>query len=272
MIDTHCHLDAPEFDADRHAVLTRARAGGVDLIVVPAVDPSNWDVVRSLTRLVDPTLPERRYALGMHPMYIDRCPDEAIDQLRVAATAARDDPLFVGIGEIGLDHFVPDQDLTRQLAFFVAQLRIARDLDLPVILHTRRAVDPVSRELRRLGPFTGIAHAFNGSQQQAERMVSLGMALGFGGAATFTRASNIRRLVADVPAEAIVLETDAPDIAPSWVAPGRNSPAELPQIGAELAVLRGMTAAAFEALADANARRVLRLATREPRTGAPSAS
>ena len=264
MIDTHCHLDAPEFDADRQAVLAGARAGGVDLIVVPAVDPSNWDAVRSLTRSVeaaDPAQPERRYALGMHPMYIDRCADDAIDALRITATAARDDPLFIGIGEIGLDHFVPGQDLERQLRFFVAQLRIARDLDLPVILHTRRAVDPVSRELRRLGPFTGIAHAFNGSAQQAGRMIELGMALGFGGAATFTRARNIRRLFAQVPAEAIVLETDAPDIAPAWIAPGRNSPAELPRIAASLAGLRGLTMAGLEAVADANARRVLRLDT-----------
>lgn len=259
MIDTHCHLDAPEFDADRQAILVRARAGGVGTIVIPAVDPSNWGIVRALTRGDDAAVPERYYALGMHPMYIDRCPDEAIDQLRVAAAASRDDPRFVGIGEIGLDHFVPGQDLERQLVFFVAQLRIARDLDLPVILHTRRAVDPVSRELRRLGPFTGIAHAFNGSEQQADRMIALGMALGFGGAATFTRARNIRRLVASVPAEAVVLETDAPDIAPAWVAPGRNTPAELPRLGAEIAALRGMTVAELEGLTDANARRVLRL-------------
>ena len=258
MIDTHCHLDAPEFDADRQAILARTRRGGVGTVVIPAVDPSNWDVVRALTRGNDPTLPERHYALGMHPIYIDRCADEAIDQLRLAATAAREDPRFIGIGEIGLDHFVPGQDLERQLTFFIAQLRIARDLDLPVILHTRRAVDPVSRELRRLGPFTGIAHAFNGSEQQAARMVDLGMALGFGGAATFTRALNIRRLAASVPAEAVVLETDAPDIAPAWVAPGRNTPAELPRIAAEIAALRGVTVVELERLTDANARRVLR--------------
>ena len=258
MIDTHCHLDAAEFDADREAVLARSKALGVDLIVVPAVDPSNWDAVRALAGSGAAARPECRYALGMHPMYIDRCDDEAIDALRQAATVARDDPFFIGIGEIGLDHFVPNQDLERQLAFFIAQLRIARDLDLPVILHTRRAVDPVSRELRRLGPFTGIAHAFNGSEQQAARLIDLGMALGFGGAATFMRARNIRRLAASVPAEAVVLETDAPDIAPAWLAPGRNAPGELPRIAADIAGLRGLSVEALAALTDSNARRVLR--------------
>lgn len=259
MIDTHCHLDAGDFDGDRIEVLVQARARGVAMIVIPAVDPSNWQAVRDLTRIDDARLPERRYALGIHPMYIDRCRDAAIDDLRREATAARDDPLFCGIGEIGLDQFVPNQDLDRQLALFIAQLRIARDLDLPVILHSRRAVDPVSRELRRLGPFTGIAHAFNGSAQQAARMVDLGMALGFGGAATFTRARNIRRLAASMPAEAVVIETDSPDIAPAWVAPGRNTPAELPRIAGELAGLREMGVDDFAALTTANARRVLRL-------------
>ena len=167
MIDTHCHLDADEFAADLDMVLGEALRRGVTSVVIPAVDPSNWEAVRAITTKSDPALPERRYALGMHPVYIDRCDDAAINALRAAATAARADPLFVGIGEIGLDHFVAGLDLDRQLAFFVAQLRIARDLDLPVILHVRRAIDPVSRELRRLGPFSGIAHAFNGSAPQA---------------------------------------------------------------------------------------------------------
>ncbi len=258
MIDTHCHLDAGEFADDLDDVLRETRRRGVDAVVIPAVDPSNWNVVRQLAHRRDPELPERRYALGMHPVYIERCDDAAIDALRTAALAARDDPLFVGIGEIGLDHFVPGLDRERQLAFFIAQLRIARDLDLPLILHVRKAVDPVSRELRRLGPFTGIAHAFNGSEQQARRMIDLGMALGFGGASTFTRARNIRRLAASVPLDSIVLETDSPDIAPAWLAPGRNTPAELPAIADEIAGLRGLPSAELAAAADANARRVLR--------------
>jgi TatD DNase family protein len=258
MIDTHCHLDAGEFAADLDAVLGEARRRGVTAVVIPAVDPSNWEAVEAITTRAGDALPERRYALGMHPVYIDRCDEEAIDALRAAATVARADPLFVGIGEIGLDHFVAGLDLHRQLAFFVAQLRIARDLDLPVILHVRRAIDPVSRELRRLGPFSGIAHAFNGSAQQAERMIGLGLALGFGGAATFSRARNIRRLAASVPLEAIVLETDSPDIAPAWLAPGRNTPAELPAIADEIARLRGITREQLVTATDANARRVLR--------------
>lgn len=258
MIDTHCHLDAGDFADDLDDVLRESRRRGVSAVVIPAVDPGNWEAVRAIAHRAADGLPDRRYALGMHPVYIDRCDDAAIDALRVAAAAARDDPRFVGIGEIGLDHFVPGLDRERQTAFFVAQLRIARDLDLPVILHVRKAIDPVSRELRRLGPFRGIAHAFNGSEQQAKRIVDLGLALGFGGAATFTRARNIRRLAASVPLESIVLETDSPDIAPAWVAPGRNTPAELPAIAAEVAALRGLPVEELVAAADANARRVLR--------------
>jgi len=253
LVDTHCHLDASEFDADRDAVVTEAHARGVERIVVPAVGAFNFGAVRALAARHAGV----RYALGIHPMLVERAADADLDTLRQAVAAAIDDPRFVAIGENGLDHFVPGLDRARQERFLVEQLRIARDFDLPVILHVRRAQDGVLKQLRRLRPRCGIAHAFNGSEQQARMFVELGCALGFGGAMSFDRARQIRRLAAAMPLEACVLETDAPDIAPAWLAPGRNVPAELPAIAAVFARLRGEPLERVLEATGANARRVL---------------
>jgi TatD DNase family protein len=253
LVDTHCHLDASEFDADRDAVIARALAGGVDRIVVPAVGAFDFDAVRRLA------LAHRcvRYALGIHPIFVDRAADADLVALRAAVRAALGDPAFVGIGEIGLDHFVPGLDRVRQERFFVEQLRIACEFGLPVILHVRRAQDPVLKQLRRLRPRGGIAHAFNGSEQQAAAFVDLGFVLGFGGAMTFERALRIRRLAATLPIEACVLETDAPDIPPAWLRASRNEPGELPAIAAAFAMLRGIGPEAAAAVTGTNALRVL---------------
>jgi TatD DNase family protein len=261
-IDTHCHLDAAEFDADRAAVVARARAAGVAGIVVPAVDAGNFDAVRALAHehgLV--------YALGIHPMLTDRAADVDVDRLAAALEARRDDPRLVAVGEIGLDHFVPGLDRLRQERFCEAQLRLAREHALPVILHSRRAVDPLLKLLRRAGVPGGIAHAFSGSRQQAEAFLGLGCRLGFGGTLTFERARRIRALACELPLSAIVLETDAPDIPPHWLyrtaaerasgAPMRNEPAELPRIAAALAGLRGMAPEALAEATAANARAAL---------------
>lgn len=253
LVDTHCHLDAAEFDADRDLVVERAGAGGVARIVVPAVGAFNFETVRELAGRHASV----RYALGIHPLFVDRAADGDLELLRVAVGSAMSDPHFVGIGEIGLDHFVPGLDRARQEHFLVAQLRLAREFDLPVILHVRRAQDAVLKQLRRLRPRGGIAHAFNGSVQQGSAFLGLGVVLGFGGAMTFTRALQIRRLAVAFPPEAYVLETDAPDIAPTWVAPGRNAPGELPAIEQVFAGLRGDAPEAVRAATGANARRVL---------------
>jgi TatD DNase family protein len=253
LVDTHCHLDAAEFDADRDAVVERAVAGGVARIVVPAVDAAGFGRVRALAD----RYPSVRYALGIHPMFVGHAADDDLDVLRDAVATAVGDPRFVGIGEIGLDHFVPGLDRGRQERFLAAQLRIACDFDLPVILHVRRAQDAVLKQLRRFAPRAGVAHAFNGSVQQADAFVGLGCALGFGGAMTFERALQIRRLALALPIEAIVLETDAPDIAPSWRRKVRNEPGELPRIASVLAGLRGMGEDAVVAATSLNARRVL---------------
>jgi TatD DNase family protein len=253
LIDTHCHLDAAEFDADRDRVVADAVAAGVAAIVVPAVAVGNFDTVRQLSRRHASV----RYALGIHPLLVDAAIDADLHELRRAVAACIDDPCFVGIGEIGLDHFVPGLDRERQQRFLVEQLKLARDFDLPVILHVRRAQDQVLRELRRLRPRSGIAHAFNGSEQQARLFVELGCALGFGGAMTFERALQIRRLAVALPAHACVLETDAPDIPPAWLNRRRNAPAELPAIARAFASLRGETEQQVLAATGANAVRVL---------------
>lgn len=263
-IDTHCHLDAPEFDADRDAVVARARAAGVAQLVLPAVEVAHFAAVRALAHAHG-----FAYALGIHPLYVQRAADEDLARLDAELAAQRDDPLLVAVGEIGLDHFVPGLDRERQERFYVEQLKIARRHGLPVILHVRRSADALLKQLRRIEVGGGIAHAFNGSAQQAQAFVALGLRLGFGGAATFDRALQIRELARTLALDSIVVETDAPDIPPHWLyrtageraADGRghhrNEPAELPRIARELAALRGIAEPELAACTTRNALRVL---------------
>jgi TatD DNase family protein len=257
-VDTHCHLDAAEFEGETAAVRERARAAGVAHCVLPAVLPANFDAVRELAHRHGDS-----YALGIHPLCTGVAGDEDLVLLDRALAAARDDPRLVAVGEIGLDHFVPGLDAARQHHFYREQLQLARRHGLPVLLHVRRSADGLLRELRRI-PVTGIAHAFNGSLQQAGEFVKLGFRLGFGGTVTYDRALQIRRLARELPAEALVLETDAPDIPPRWLyrtaeeraagAPqGRNEPGELPAIGAALAALRGVPPEELAAATSRNA-------------------
>ena len=240
LIDTHCHLDATEFDADRAEVVAHARAAGVSCVVIPAVERANFGVVRDLAHAT----PGAVYALGIHPMYVARAADDDLDALRTAVRAAIDDPAFVAIGEIGLDFFDPDAIAAsdRQQAFYRAQLEIAAEFELPVLLHVRRSQDQLLKQLRRVRVVGGCAHAFNGSFEQAQAFVELGFKLGMGGAMTYERALQIRRLATQMPLDALVLETDAPDIAPAWIKGRRNAPAELPRVAAVLGQLRGLDA------------------------------
>jgi len=252
VIDTHCHLDAAEFDPDRDEVYARARAAGVETLVVPAISAANFAPVLATCRRYSGCLP----ALGLHPMYIGEHRPEHLDALR----AAIDQEKPVAVGEIGLDFFVPDLDPAVQEYYFVEQLKIARDHDLPVLLHVRRAVDEVLKQLRRVKVKGGIAHAFSGSRQQAEAFIKQGFKLGFGGAFTYSRANRLRTLAAELPLEAIVLETDAPDIPPAFLAPrARNSPEYLPRIAEALATLRGMTPEVLAEATARNARAVLKV-------------
>lgn len=263
-IDTHCHLDAAEFLRDGGAVRARAAANQVLCCVLPAVEVDNFDAVRALAHAGGDS-----YALGIHPLYVKHASDSDLATLDQQLLRYRDDPRLVAVGEIGLDFFVPELTLSplreRQEYFYLAQLRLARKHGLPVLLHVRRSADRLLKGLRAVAAETagasagdkmwhGIAHAFNGSEQQAQAFIALGFKLGFGGALTYERALQLRRLAATVPLAAIVLETDAPDMPPHWLyktaqqraagePQGRNEPGELPRIGAELAALRGISPA-----------------------------
>lgn len=253
LIDTHCHLDAAEFDADRDSVRERAFASGVAAIIVPAVEVANFGAVRALAAR-DPRI---GYALGIHPLYVERALDDDLARLREAIEASLADPAFVAIGEIGLDFFEAGLDRARQERFFRGQLELAREFGLPVLMHVRRSQDAILKHLRSVRPSGGVAHAFNGSLQQAAQYLGLGVVLGFGGAMTFDRALRLRRLVRELPAQAHVLETDAPDIPPEWIAPGRNEPAQLARIAQVFAGLRGEPVELVAGRTAANARRAL---------------
>ncbi|RYF31583.1 MAG: TatD family deoxyribonuclease [Comamonadaceae bacterium] len=253
-IDTHCHLDAAEFAADRAAMRARASAAGVALCVLPAVGVFNFAAVRELAHQFGDS-----YALGIHPLYVKQAQDGDLALLDAELALRRSDPRLVAVGEIGLDFFVPELTESplreRQEHFYREQLRLARKHGLPVILHVRRSADRLLKHLRELAPpgqaWQGIGHAFNGSEQQAGEFIKLGFKLGFGGAVTFERSLQLRRLAAELPLSALVMETDAPDIPPHWLYrtaqeradgqdQGRNEPAELPRIAAVVAQLRGL--------------------------------
>ncbi len=268
-IDTHCHLDAAEFGDQALEIRASAAIKNVARCVFPAVEVANFDAVRRLTHQT-----HDGYALGIHPLYVGRAQDEDLQRLDAALHQHRDDPHLVAVGEIGLDYFVPalcESPLReRQDYFYIEQLKLARQHDLPVILHVRRSADRLLKGLREVGkgsqgqPWHGIAHAFNGSEQQAREFIKLGFKLGFGGALTYERALQLRRLATSLPLEAIVMETDAPDMPPHWLyktaqqraagePQGRNAPGEVPRIGAVLADLRGITPEALAAATTRNA-------------------
>lgn len=249
LIDTHCHLDAPEFASDREAVIAAARAAGVSAFIVPAVEVANFDAVAALSA----HHADIHHAFGIHPLYVTRASESDLD---VVAERLRQGGA-VAVGEIGLDHFVHDVDPVVQARYFVAQLKLAREFDLPVILHVRRAVDAILKELRRIEVPGGIAHAFNGSRQQADMFVALGFKLGFGGSVTFSGSRRIRALAAELPLEAIVLETDAPDIRPEWAQDCRNEPANIAKIAPIIAELRGISVNELASATSLNAFSVL---------------
>ena len=240
-IDSHCHLDAAEFDADRDAVRATARAVGVGLCVLPAVAADNFDTVRELAlRHADV------YALGIHPMYTPQAREEDLQTLDHQLQQHQHDPRLVAVGEIGLDGWVPGLDMAWQQRFYMTQLQLAQQHGLPVILHVRRSADLLLKGLRQTPVKGGIAHAFNGSLQQACQFIDMGFKLGFGGAMTHSRALQLRRLARQLPLSALVLETDAPDIPPHGLyvtaaqralgqAQGRNTPSQVPAIARFLA-------------------------------------
>ena len=265
-IDTHCHLDAGEFSSDVAAVRARSAAENVAHCVLPAIGKRNFDAVRLLAHQFSDS-----YALGIHPLFVPEAEDADLQALDAELAHRKQDPRLVAVGEIGLDYFVPilmqSPMRERQEHFYREQLKLARKHGLPVILHVRRSADKLLKHLRDLVPehgWSGIAHAFNGSQQQAMEFIKLGFKLGFGGAVTFEPALQLRRLATELPINALVLETDAPDIPPHWIyktavqraqgeAQGRNEPGELPRIAQQVAQLRGLSIEALALATTSNA-------------------
>jgi TatD DNase family protein len=276
-IDTHCHLDAPEYlksKINQHLApvfIEEFATNNIAICILPAVELHNFETVRQLAHTHC-----QAYALGIHPLYVSHADLSDLEALDQALQSHRHDPRLVAVGEIGLDFFVPamctPEMLEKQTLFYRAQLKLAKKHSLPVILHVRKSADQLLHALREIGgadqTLGGIAHAFNGSPQQAEQFVAMDFALGFGGAVTYERAHNLRRLAQSLPAEAMVMETDAPDIPPHWLyvtaeqraagqVQGINTPLELPRIGQVVADLRGISAATWAQQTTANAMRVL---------------
>ena len=264
-IDTHCHLDAPELMPLAREVMARAAMNQVAHCVLPAVEVANFSAVRTLAHILPCS-----YALGIHPLYTPAAKEEDLHTLDAELTLRHADPRLVAVGEIGLDFFVPalmePVAKAKQEAFYRAQLKLAKQHGLPVILHVRRSADRLLKHLRELAPpggWRGIAHAFNGSEQQAQAFTQLGFKLGFGGAVTYDAARQLRRLATTLPLSALVMETDAPDIPPQWLyvtaavraagqPQGRNEPGELPRIAQTVADLRGISTDELAAATTAN--------------------
>lgn len=248
LVDSHCHLDAEEFDADRDAVIARARAAGVSAQIVPAVDAASWEKLRAVCAASPGLYP----AYGLHPMYLERHRPEHLSVLR--EWIERERP--VAVGECGLDFFVDGLDAAQQRTYFDGQLRLAREFALPVIVHARRAVDDVLAAIRRFAPLTGVVHSFSGSADQAKRLFDLGFLIGLGGPVTYDRAQRLRGLAATLPIESLLLETDAPDQPDSAHRGQRNEPARLPIVRDTIAELRGLSPDALAEATTANALRV----------------
>ena len=251
LVDSHCHLDAPEFDSDRDAVMHRARAAGVVQQVVPAIAADHWPKLRELCQRHPGLFP----AYGLHPMFLDQHRPQHLRLL--GEWIAREQPL--AIGECGLDYFVEGLDRETQQVYFEGQLALAQEFDLPVIVHARRAIDAVIAAVKRAGRLRGVVHSFSGSPEQARQLWQLGWLTGIGGPATYERANRLRSLVARMPLQYLLLETDAPDQPDSGIRGQRNEPARLSFVCHAIAQLRQQPAEEIAAVTSANARALFRL-------------
>ncbi len=251
LVDSHCHLDASAFDPDRAAVIERAQAVGVRQQVVPAVTAASWPKLREVCQQAPGLYP----AYGLHPMFLAEHQPGHLPLLR--GWIERERPC--AIGECGLDFFVEGLDAEAQQAYFIGQLELAREFDLPVIVHARRAVDAVIAAIRRIGALRGVVHSFSGSPEQAAQLHRHGFLLGLGGPLTYERAQRLQRLVRGMPLEQLLLETDAPDQPDAGVRGQRNEPARLETIARHVAALRGMELEALAQATTENARRLFAL-------------
>ena len=251
LVDSHSHLDADEFDADRVEVLRRAREAGVGRQIVPAVAAAGWEKLRALCA-AEPGL---HPAYGLHPMYLDAHRPQHLTQLR--EWIERERP--VAVGECGLDFFVPELDPAQQAIYFEGQLRLAREFALPLIVHARRSVDAVLAAIRRFSPLRGVVHSFSGSRDQALRLYDAGFLIGLGGPVTYERAQRLRGLATTLPLEMLLLETDAPDQPDAAIRGQRNEPARLVGVLDCIAELRGISRETLAAATTSNAVRLFGL-------------
>ncbi|MGX5731904.1 TatD family hydrolase [Pseudoxanthomonas beigongshangi] len=251
LVDSHCHLDAAEFDGDRDAVIRRARDAGVVHQIIPAVEADGWPALHALCR----EQPDLHPAYGLHPMFLARHREEHLPLLR--EWLERERP--VAVGECGLDYFVEGLDPATQQHYFDGQLRLAREFDLPVIVHARRAVDAVIASIRRIGRLRGVVHSFSGSPEQARQLWNLDFMIGLGGPVTYERAQRLRGLVAAMPREYLLLETDAPDQPDAAIRGQRNEPARVSFICRTIAQLRGEAEAEIATATRENAARLFAL-------------
>lgn len=250
LIDTHTHLDFPDFDADREQVLAEARALGVEKLVILGVEHGNWQ------RLWDQVLAhEGLYAaFGLHPVYLESHQPEDVQRLEQWLLERQGHEKLCAVGEFGLDYYLPELDRERQQMLFEAQLELAQRLELPVLLHVRRAHAQVIATLKRFRlKRAGIIHAFAGSYEEAREYMKLGFRLGLGGAATWPQANRLRQVIPRLSLDAVVLETDSPDMAPAMYPHIRNSPAHLPAICRELATLLAVEPEELAAASSRNA-------------------
>lgn len=254
-VDTHCHLDFPDFDHDRDQVLQACRQQGVQRLVLAAISRQHWS---RLWQLVDSTEQPQLYGtLGLHPYFLAEHQPSDLALLRQQLAARADHPKLCALGEIGLDFYLPELDREQQVYYFTEQLKLAQHFALPVILHVRKAHAEVIALLKQHAvPRGGIVHAFNGSAEQAQDYIKLGFMLGIGGAYTWPRARKLRTTLPRLPLNHLVLETDSPDMSPAFNAGQRNSPALLPRIGDELAALLDIPATQLAAHTSANAQRL----------------
>lgn len=251
LIDSHAHLDHSAFDADRTAVLESAASAGVDGMIVPAVDAASWPRIKALCE----SHPQAFPAFGLHPMYLAKHEPHDVQAL----SSWLDDGSVVAVGELGLDFHLTELDREQQRAYFVRQLQLARERNLPVIVHARRALEEVTLTLRRIGHLRGVVHSFSGSLQQAQQLWSMGFHLGIGGPVTYDRAQRLQRIVAQMPVEFLLLESDAPDQPNAGHRGQRNEPARVSEVLRCVAALRHESETEVAVATTANARRLFDL-------------
>lgn len=242
LYDAHCHLDFPVFDADREEVLQRAKLAGVTTLILAATTAATWPRLLNLVETSASTSPQLYACLGLHPLFIDQHQPEDLIQLKEQLLTS---PKVIALGEIGIDLHSPElqAQAAKQWQFFDAQLKLAKELNLPVVIHVRQAMDLVIQRLRRLQlPQGGLLHAFSGSQQQAEQLVELGFKLGLGGGITYPRANKLRNIIKNLPLTAFLLETDSPDMPLKGFQGQRNEPARVALVAKALAEVRETTA------------------------------